>query len=252
MRVRIRFTKHGKVRFTSHRDTARVWERAFRKAGLAIAYSEGFSPRPKLHFGLALSTGHESDAEFLDADLAAAMDTEELAQLPSALTLCLPVGMAATAVGVVEAGSPSLQQAVTSCRWRIEVLDRDQRALEASVADVLAAAALPITRQRKGKDTTDDIRPQVIDLQVGPATDRGAELLAELGTQPRALRPSELLGALDPSAEEGLVIRTHQWIEHDGARREPLEEPPHDHRASTPPPGLAAAVGASHAVARAS
>ena len=68
MRLRLRFDKHGKVRFTSHRDVARIWERTLRRAALPVAYSEGFSPRPKLSFGLALSTGHESDAEYLDVD----------------------------------------------------------------------------------------------------------------------------------------------------------------------------------------
>ena len=70
MRVRIRFHKKGKVRFTSHRDVARIWERALRKAEGAVSYSQGFSPRPKLAVGLALSTGHESEAEFLDLELA--------------------------------------------------------------------------------------------------------------------------------------------------------------------------------------
>ena len=60
MRLRVRYTKLGKVRFISHRDTARAWERAIRRAELPVAYTEGFSPRPKVHFGLALSNGHES------------------------------------------------------------------------------------------------------------------------------------------------------------------------------------------------
>ena len=68
-RVRIRFSKFGKVRFTSHRDVARIWERSLRRAGVAMAYTEGFSPRPKLSFGLALSTGHESYGEYLDVAL---------------------------------------------------------------------------------------------------------------------------------------------------------------------------------------
>ena len=59
--VRLRYAKVGKVRWTSHRDAARIWERALRRAGLAVAYTEGFSPRPRLHFGLALPTGYESE-----------------------------------------------------------------------------------------------------------------------------------------------------------------------------------------------
>ena len=66
MKVRLRFVKLGKVRWTSHRDVAHMWERALRRLELPVAYTERFSPRPKLSFGLALSTGHESMAEYLD------------------------------------------------------------------------------------------------------------------------------------------------------------------------------------------
>ena len=65
-RYRMRFSKLGKIRFTSHRDVARIWERALRRATLPVAYTEGYSPHPKLSFGLALSTGHESLGEYLD------------------------------------------------------------------------------------------------------------------------------------------------------------------------------------------
>ncbi|MDQ1479625.1 MAG: hypothetical protein QOI44_486, partial [Actinomycetota bacterium] len=63
--VRLRYTKQGKVRWISHRDVARALERAFRITKLPLAFTEGFSPRPKVSFGLALSTGHESEAEYL-------------------------------------------------------------------------------------------------------------------------------------------------------------------------------------------
>lgn len=69
MEVRVRYAKVGKVRFLSHRDLARILERAVRRAGLPVAYSQGYSPRARLHFGLALSTGYESLAEYLDIDL---------------------------------------------------------------------------------------------------------------------------------------------------------------------------------------
>ena len=75
MRIRVRFAKVGKVRWTSHRDLARIWERAIRRVGLPVAYSQGFSPRPKVHFGLALSTGHESLAEYLDGRVTAVVGT---------------------------------------------------------------------------------------------------------------------------------------------------------------------------------
>ncbi|MCU1353705.1 MAG: hypothetical protein JWM05_2914 [Acidimicrobiales bacterium] len=255
MRVRVRFAKTGKVRWTSHRDLARIWERAIRRVGLPVAYSAGYSPRPKLHFGLALSTGHESVAEFLDVDIAtdpeatgAAIDligpfrgrSVDVDHLPELLTPTLPVGIEAVAAEVIPPGTPSLQEAVTSCTWRVEVRGVDERSARTAVDRGLAADQLILTRQRKGKDVTDDVRPYLLDLTVIGPTEHGTELEAHLATQPRGLRIAELLAVLGDGAwEEGRVRRTHQWTLHDGARQEPISAP-------------AGATSAPHAEARAS
>ena len=91
MRVRVRFNKLGKVRWTSHRDVARMWERAFRRVQLPLAYSGGFAPRPKVSFGLALPTGGESECEYLDVELADGA-VVDVAVLPGRLSGALPVG----------------------------------------------------------------------------------------------------------------------------------------------------------------
>lgn len=222
MRLRVRFTKHGKVRFLGHRDLARIWERTLRRAELDVAYSEGFSPRPKLSFGLALSTGYESEGEYLDLDLAPSAPPPLLAALPGRLSALLPEGIDTTAVCEVSRSEPSLQQAVTSCSWLIDVVDTTVAEATDAVDRALAAPHLMHTRERKGKEVTDDLRPYLLDLTVIGPTPTGARLSAELGTQPRTLRPAELLAALDPPLSEGLVRRTHQWTTHDGARRELL------------------------------
>ncbi|MBT5581698.1 MAG: DUF2344 domain-containing protein [Acidimicrobiaceae bacterium] len=230
MRIRIQFSKLGKVRFTSHRDVARIWERALRRAELPVAYSDGFNPRPKLSFGLALSTGHESDVEYIDLDL----DPErvqdlDLDTLPDLLSAQLPVGLTATAAVVADKRMPSLQQAVTSCTWRIDVAEDDLSLIENAVAGVLAADEIVVTRERKGKQITDDLRPLVFSLDVqspkvdGRPNESGSTLIAELGTQPRAVRVSELLAALDPPLTELRVHRLHQWITtDDGQRTDPM------------------------------
>ena len=93
-RLRLRFSKAGKIRFTSHRDVARMWERALRRSGLPVAYSQGFSPHPLVSFGLALPTGCESDGEYLDVRLGAARAGETpVAELPAALSALLPEGI---------------------------------------------------------------------------------------------------------------------------------------------------------------
>jgi len=225
MRLRVRFSKQGKVRFTSHRDLARIWERAIRRVGLPVAYSQGFSPRPKLHFGLAIPTGAESWAEYLDIDLAADAPPVDLDRLPVLLDAALPVGITPSAVAEVPPGTTSLQEAVGSATWSITVTGGDVGALQAAIDRLLAAPELPTTRQRKGHDVTDDIRPYILDLAVvGPTAD-GIQLEAELGTRPRGLRPSELVVALGDPFREGRICRTHQWMELDGTRQEPLPAP---------------------------
>ncbi len=222
MRVRLRFTKLGKVRFTSHRDVARMWERGLRRAGLPVALTEGFRPRPKLSFGLALSTGHESLAEYLDVELAGPLDAVGLADLPTRLSPELPVGIDVVAAAEVVPGQASLQEEVDSCRWRIEALGADVERARTLVDAALAADELVICRQRKGREVTDDLRPAVLSLAVVGPVPGGCELEAELAVHPRSVRPAELLGALSPTLSEGRVLRVAQLIGHDRGRKEPL------------------------------
>ena len=221
--VRIRYAKLGKIRWTSHRDTCRMWERAFRRAVLPVAYSEGFSPRPRMHFGLALSTGHESVGEYLDVDLLAETDLD---LLPGLLSPVLPVGIDVQVVVTLAAQAVSLQADVTACTWLLEVTGLSCGEVTDAVAAALAAPTLDTTRTRKGIESVDDIRPAIRTLQLVDDFAHWGEgsvvLRAELATQPRGLRPAELLGAVLPGAEEARVVRTHQWIERDGARREPI------------------------------
>ncbi len=227
-RLRIRYTKNGKIRFVSHRDVARLFERACRKVMLPVAYSQGFSPRPKLSFGLALSVAHESDSEFLDVELT---EQVELDDLESKLTAALPDGLAVEALRWTRVGEESLQEAISSCSWRIEVVGADHDAVVAAVGRVVEAPELPLERIRKGKTRTDDVRPMIVDLTVEGQTDTGTQLVAELATRPSALRPAELVGALGlDGLSEGRVRRTNQWTFVDGERSEPLAPSPSTER----------------------
>lgn len=219
MKVRFRFSKQGRVRWTSHRDVARMWERAFRRVALPLAYTQGFSPRPRVSFGLALPTGAESVAEYLDVEMAEGADPD-LDLLPERLGAALPVGVDVMAAGPVEPGGGSLQEVVTSCDWVVETAGLAHGRLAAAVESALAAPALVITRERKGRRSEQDVRPGILACEVA-----GTSLVAELAAQPRALRPSELLTALGGDLVEVRVRRTSQWIQRDGAREEPLPLP---------------------------
>jgi radical SAM-linked protein len=217
VRVRVRFTKLGRVRWTSHRDVARMWERALRRGRVPVAYTAGFTPRPQLSFGLALPTGCESSAEYLDIALDGPLDPADLAREVSPM---LPDGVDVVAAGIVEPGSNSLQEDVSSCLWEIHVPGVTPEGVVEALERVLDADALPIQRERKGRTVVDDLRPSVLALSCTGSDAGGSRLLAELGTRPRGVRPSELAGAL--GLELGLARRTCQWIERDGSRWEPL------------------------------
>jgi len=256
VRIRFRFAKVGKLRFTGQRDVARMWERAFRRASLPLAYTEGFSPRPQLSFGLALPTGAESLAEYLDVVLddsrveTASVDPEAL---PDLLGPLLPDGIVIEEAVVAEGRIGSLQEHITSCSWTMRLAGVSRPEVQELIDAMLRADNVLIERERKGKKVIDDLRPSVlglamadivVDQEIDPSG-RTVGITAELATQPRGVRPGELVAGLaamaaqrgeasqptdDGSAEghpNGLPVldracRTHQWIERDGLREEPL------------------------------
>ncbi|MFZ9629084.1 MAG: TIGR03936 family radical SAM-associated protein [Ilumatobacteraceae bacterium] len=242
MKVRVRYSKTGKVRFTSHRDTARHWERAVRKAGVKVAMSAGFTPRPRMSFGLALPTGAESLAEYLDIDLdELPADIAEPDALCAVFDASMPPGYAATRVAERDRSVASLQDAVVSCTWRFDLVGVDRSQVEGEIGRVLGAASLPLERERKGQRSTDDVRPAIESLALAPVIAEGdgqrVGIEARLATATRGLRPLELVAVLLPSHDAvdtaARVLRTHQWIEADGVRGEVLPLDPVAGRSSS-------------------
>lgn len=228
-RIRFRYAKRGKIRFTSQRDVARMWERALRRSGLPVAWSEGFSPRPLLSFGLALPTGCESRAEYLDVRLDQAGEApSDLVALSGQLTGLLPEGIEVQAAAALRGVGGSLQQEVTSCDWEMEVSGVLAEELATRVGRLLASPSVPIRRERKGRPVEDDLRPAVrslallVDPVLGSPPVGDVRIGAELATHPRGVRPKELLEGLGTDLVLVRACRTHQWIERDGSRWEPL------------------------------
>jgi radical SAM-linked protein len=219
--IRLRYSKRDKVRFVGHRDLARGFERAFRVVELPLAFTQGFSPRPKVSLGLALGVGHESDAEYLDVELNEPIDLDGL---PAALDEILPEGVHVDGVVPLAARAPALQEAITSVEYQLHPTAVAPSDLEAAVERANAAPDIIITTSRKGREIIEDLRPGLRHLAL---LDQGT-VHAEVATKPRGIRPAELLGALrdfagassDVTADR--VLRTCQWIERDGARHEPL------------------------------
>src|SRR4029077_9523962 len=201
------------------RDVARALERSFRIAQLPLAFSEGFTPRPKVSFGLALSTGHESDAEYVDLVLAEDVDLEAL---PARLNPGLPAGVEVVGVTPLADRAPALQEAVTCVEWRGDgahgdLSNVDPAELRERVDAALALPTLPTTRRRKGRDVVEDVRPVIRRITVCDecSTAGSAVVEMEMSTQPRGAKPGEALAAIGDFIDVR-ARRTHQWIERDG------------------------------------
>jgi radical SAM-linked protein len=224
MKLRVRYSKLGKVRFVSHRDSARLWERAMRKVALPVAYTRGFTPRPKLAFGLALPTGAESVAEYIDVDLADVELDPSDPQHAASLSSALPTGLDVQVVAERPDRSISLQESVVATTWVLSGPGITPSTIQEAVDRLLAADEVIVERERKGRRHVDDVRPLIVHLGSDAS---GTRLVAELANEGRALRPSELASAAFPGIDAlGVhVLRTHQWMDCDGERREVLSLP---------------------------
>jgi radical SAM-linked protein len=160
-RVRIRYAKRGRLRFTSHRDFARAFERALRRAEIPMAYSAGFTPHPKISYVGASPTGVASEAEYLEIALRAPVDPAELAL---ALDRALSPGL--DIIETVEASAGSLPDRIDASAWLIELPGVERAVAVAAVQRFLDATEVPVERLTKQGRRRFDARHAVERLRV--------------------------------------------------------------------------------------
>jgi radical SAM-linked protein len=197
-RLRVRYAKRGRLRFTSHRDFSRAFERATRRAGLPIAFSSGFSPHPRISYANASPTGAASEAEYLEIALAQALDPD---QVRAALDAALPPGL--DVVDVVVASGGALADRLEAGVWKVELPGVPVEIAQAAVDAFLARDAVEVERMTKRGVRAFDCRGAVVRLgaRVGPASE-GADVstcaildLVVRHGQP-SVRPDDILAGL--------------------------------------------------------
>jgi radical SAM-linked protein len=195
-RIRLRYTKRGRLRFTSHRDFQRAFERAVRRAAVPMAYSAGFSPHPKVSYAGAAPTGTASEAEYLEIGLAERCDPE---RLRAALDTSLPAGL--DVLEVVEVPAPadntkavSLADRLEASIWEIRLEGVDLATAEHAVEAFLAADRAEVSRMTKNGLRTFDARAAVVALRLeqGPC----AILKVVVRHVTPAVRPDDVLAGL--------------------------------------------------------
>ncbi|WP_309648746.1 TIGR03936 family radical SAM-associated protein [Nocardioides sp.] len=188
-RLRIRYAKRGRLRFSSHRDFSRAFERAIFRARVPMAYSSGFNPHPRISYAGAAPTGSASEAEFLEIGLAEVVDP---AAIHAALLEALPDGL--DVVEVVESPGGALADQLEASRWQIDI-EASLEQVEAAVATFLAAESVLVERMTKKGLREFDCRAAVLSLAAVPG-DRGARLDLVLRHGVPAVRPDDVLSGL--------------------------------------------------------
>ncbi|QYX80064.1 TIGR03936 family radical SAM-associated protein [Streptomyces akebiae] len=208
-RIRLRYTKRGRLRFTSHRDFQRAFERALRRAEVPMAYSAGFTPHPKVSYANAAPTGTGSEAEYLEIALTEARDPEKLRIL---LDESLPTGL--DIVDAVEARTSGLADRLTASEWELRLDGVDPEEAARAVEVFKASDLVEVQRRTKNGVRTFDARAAVVDLDSRDGHDTREEQDAREGRDgsagtdgsetpgPQADRPTD-----QPCAILRLVVR---------------------------------------------
>ena len=187
-KLRIRFAKRGRLRFASHRDFQRAFERALRRAGVPVAYSQGFTPHPKVSYAGAAPMGAASEAEYLEVAVTAKCD---LVAVAAALDAALAPGL--DIVDVVEADQASLADRLQASAWSVELPDVPVEELAAAVGAFLAEPVVEVQRVTKNGVRTLDARGAVVRMAVDST---GPTLRLVVRHQTPTVRPDDVLTGL--------------------------------------------------------
>lgn len=190
-RIRITYSKLNALRYTGSLDMQSIWERSFRRAGLPLAYSQGFHPQPRINQALPLPLGMTSQNDLAEFWLEQVMDVSHIA---NTLRLSVPPGLNISLVQVIDLRAPTLPNLVVSADYRITLLSAPSFDEIINAINLLLARP-QIIREKRGK--TYDLRPLIEQLTLQPRLDDHIQLVMRLSAREGATgRPEEVLSAL--------------------------------------------------------
>ncbi|MFQ5550952.1 MAG: TIGR03936 family radical SAM-associated protein, partial [Gemmatimonadales bacterium] len=210
--VRLGYRKGEGVRFISHLDLMRELERTFRRAGLPMLYSEGFSPRPKMSAGAPLALGWTSDAEWLDIGLAGEWQEFELHELLDKLNASVAAGIEFTIAAALPPRQESLNAAVTRSTYIVRlpapIFDTNLGDLEKAFTSLLDRESVIVDRVRRKKVQQLDVRPMIADASV--VSDREI-VITTVSYEGRMVKPTEIVAVALGIAEDRLpLLQVHK------------------------------------------
>lgn len=203
-RIRVWFRKGERLRYISHLDILRHWERAIRRAGLPLAYSQGFTPHPKIAFAAPLPLGFTAEAEIMDVTLTERVPLEEFRSKLAAQTTD---DLAIVAVREVPVSASPPQAVLTWADYEAE-LPLPIACADPRVAEFLAADSWPYTDTKRDKPRTYDLRRAVGWIRTSSLSDGTLLAMRLRADHDVTARPEHLIESLFPNAEARRITRT--------------------------------------------
>lgn len=201
MRIRVNFSKTEAIKYSSHLDLYRAWERMLRRAELPLSYSKGFKPHPHINLACALPLGFTSENDLVDIWLEKTFPENEIHQR---LVHAAPPGISIHSVKEISPQTPSLQKQLIASEYIITLLN--------SVAELPGKVNLlknneSIWRERNGKKY--DLRPLILEITPLQETSSGRQqLIVKLRAQENATgRPEEILLSMGVDPLNTLIHR---------------------------------------------
>ncbi len=205
-RLRLTFSKTGPTRFIGHLDLALTLERAFNRARIPVAYTQGFNPRPRMQMAAALPLGFTSECEMADIWL---METMEPEQMRQQLMAKMAPGIIVHQIEDVDLKGPTLQTLTTESAYTVTLLDPvDTAVLQQKITDLLAADTLVRERGHGKKQKTYDLRPLIYDLRLVSDGDPAVLEMRLAMEENKNGRPDEVLLELELDPLASRIHRT--------------------------------------------
>lgn len=194
-KVRIKYEKKGQLRFLSHLEVKRVLERAVKRAGMALEYSHGFNPRPKMIYGTASSVGLASEAEFVDLVLTQPQSPVEVIKR---LNRALPPDIKATVAMELPPGAKPVMAIAAASRYRLSCRGSSPDAIGEALAKLAGQAGYVISRQKLDRVKHIDVGPMILDYE--PPHQAGSDVELDIcikDTTEGSAKPREVIEALN-------------------------------------------------------
>jgi len=199
-RLRIKYCRGEELKYISHLDIMRLWQRALNRAGISLAYSEGFHPHPKISLAAPLAIGVTSEAELMDVTLTRQVSPHFFT---AAVNQQLPAGFEILQVVSIAETLPSLQSQVRFAEYTVELAaEMGQQELASAIASLLSLETLPWQHQRDTGPRHYDLRALIDDIWLLDCQDGlcniGMRLRCDSGGSGRPEQVSIALGFTEP------------------------------------------------------